>query len=163
MIGSSGGDLASWQAETEATETYPGCPTLPQLDTHLLSVISSVSLVQGDLQQYVACQCHSLSLFLHLHNPLPHHSMDWGDSDSFTQTHNTREHDEYSYRILSPRAAGQREAEKQMHICAHIVFSEHTHLTFTWLNTLLQDAQTPLVNSACINLDIDADIARGCV
>lgn len=75
----------------------------------------------------------------------------------------TREFDEYSYRILRLHSAGQREAERQIHICAHSIFSLHTQThSHGWIHCC-RDAQMHLVNSACINSDMDADIDRGCL
>lgn len=141
--------LASWQAETEETETYPGRPTPPQLDTHLLSAISSVSLERGDVLQHVACQCHSLSLFLPLYNPLPPHR--WIGEILIVpcrhkHTHSMREHDEYSYRVLSTHEGGQREAERQIHSHAYTAYSAHT---CSVMATCTHAESLGLVNGTC--------------
>lgn len=65
--------------------------------------------------------------------------IDWGDTESDTHTKaksHTRQEHEYSNRISNARAAGWREAQRRIHICAQCLQCIHTH-THTRINKLL--------------------------
>lgn len=98
------GGLASWQAQTEETETYPGRPTPLQLDTHLLSAICSVSL---ERRRCSAARRPSMSFIVP--PPFPHptrrHPGRWIQKIPMVprrhkQPHYRRRRGEYSYTAM---------------------------------------------------------------